>query len=329
MAGKVTADNDLRLAEKVLAFFASHILYIPPVSIAFVILFASLAIKAQAIILYVIFVFWSGCTLQSEYKYGSPWRKFSEDFPVFHYMRSYLRLSFGPLPNELVEDEKKEGAQFIFAAFPHGCNSEFRILMEGMMHEVLPNIHFKLRALAATVLFRIPFVREVGLWTGCVDASRKVAERNLAKGNSIFVVPGGEAEQLMTEYGKEKVYLKNRKGFVKLAMRKRVPLVPVYVFGSSDMFYTSRFLHGLRYWLMKNCRICIPLCRGLMGSPICPLPKKVTVVFGAPLSFEMEGHDPTEKELDMAHDAFMRELKNLFDKQKASYGYHDREIEIT
>mmetsp|Transcript_24561 Transcript_24561/g.52092 ORF Transcript_24561/g.52092 Transcript_24561/m.52092 type:complete len:245 (+) Transcript_24561:113-847(+) len=244
-------------------------------------------------------------------------------------MRSYLRLSFRPLPKELLEAEKKEGAQFIFAAFPHGCGSEFRILMEGILQHVLPNVHHRLRALSATVLFRIPVVREIAMWTGCVDASRKTAERNLDKGNSLVVLPGGEAEQLMTEYGKEKVYLKKRKGFVKLAMRKRCPIVPMYVFGSSDLFHTSKFLYGHRYWLMKTCGICIPFCQGMFGSPVLPLPKKLTIVFGSPLEFEMEGHSPTDEELDAAHDKFTKALITLFDQHKASCGYGERELVIS
>mmetsp|Transcript_20529 Transcript_20529/g.44554 ORF Transcript_20529/g.44554 Transcript_20529/m.44554 type:complete len:330 (-) Transcript_20529:2691-3680(-) len=328
MAEKASLDNKLSLAEKISAFLAFHVLFIPPILFLLTILFAPSVIITRALLLYITFVVWSGCGIRTQLVYGNPWRRFSEDFPIFHILRSYLRLSFGPLPKELIDAEKIEGAKFIFAAFPHGCSSEFRILMEGVMQHVLPNVHHKLRSLAATILFRIPIVREIALWTGCVDANRKTAERNLDKGNSLLVLPGGEAEQLMTEYGKEKIYLLKRKGFIKMAMRKRVPVVPVYVFGSSDLFYTSRFLYGPRYWLMKNLGICIPICRGMFGSPMCPLPKKVTVILGSPLNFEMQGSSPTEQELDIAHAKFMKELKLLFNMHKASYGYGDREIEI-
>ena len=277
MASAVAVDNKLTISEKVSAFIAFHAIFIPPSSLILTIIFAPAWIKVQAILLYIVFVVWSGCSFGCEYKHGNPNRRFAEDFPVFHTMRNYLKLSFGPLPKELVDAEKKDGAQFIFAAFPHGCSSEFRILMEGLLHDVLPNIHHKVRALAATVLFCIPIVREIAISTGCVNASRKTAETNLDKGHSLVVLPGGEAEQLMTEYGKEKVYLKRRKGFIKLALRKRVPVVPMFVFGSSDLFHTSKFLYGPRYWLMKNLGVCIPLCRGSLGSPVCPLPNKVTI----------------------------------------------------
>ena len=331
-APNVSTDNELSISQKICAFVAFHIMFIPPILVILGMVLGKYNVTIMTILLYTTFSFWSGdfplLNNPAEYNYGNPWRKFSEDFPLFHTMRSYLQLNFGQLPKELLEAEKKVDAQFIFAVFPHGCSSEFRILIEGMMQNVLPNVYHKLRTLTASVLFKIPIVREIALWTGCVNANRKTAELNLDRGNSLLVLPGGMNEQLMTESGKEKVYLKKRKGFIKLAMRKRVQVVPMYVFGSSNLFVTSKFLYGFRFWLMKTLGICIPLCRGLFGSPFCPLPKKVTVVFGAPLTFEMKGDCPTEKELDLAHDEFMTSLRQLFDKHKSSYGYGDRQIEI-
>ncbi len=237
-------------------------------------------------------------------------------------------MSFGALPEAFVEAEKRPDAQFILAAFPHGCGAEFRVLLEGRIQNVMPNIvgkNHNLRTLAASVLFMIPLVREISLWTGCIDASRKTAEKALDRGRSVLVLPGGEAEQLLTQYGKEQVYVKSRKGFIKLAMRKKVQVVPMYVFGSSDMVYTSSILYGPRKWLMKNLGVCIPICFGVLGS-FCPLPRKVTIVFGSPLSFEMKGNDPTDDELNKAHDIFCRELKHLFDLHKVSLGYGDRDL---
>mmetsp|Transcript_21991 Transcript_21991/g.25426 ORF Transcript_21991/g.25426 Transcript_21991/m.25426 type:complete len:342 (+) Transcript_21991:97-1122(+) len=268
--------------------------------------------------------------LKSHLKDGAPMRSFSETyyFPS-NILRSFLKFSFVELPRALVQAEAKPEAQFIIAGFPHGCGSEFRILMEGYIQKVLPNIvkENNLRTLAASILFKIPLVREVALWTGCIDANRKTAEMALNKGRTLLVLPGGEAEQILTTYGKEKVYLKKRKGFIKLAMRNQISVVPMYVFGSSDLFYTSTFLFGPRHWLMKNMGICIPFCFGLLGS-LCPLPKKITVAFGAPMKCTIKGTEPTSDKLDCAHQQFCKELKELFDKHKESLGYGNRELEI-
>ena len=289
------------------------------------------------------------------------WRRFSEKlfFPA-EIMRRYLELSFAKLPKELVNAEAEENARFVFCAFPHGCNSDFRALMDGILGEVLPNLiqRDSVRSLAASILFKIPILREICLWTGCIDASRKYAEMALDQQKSLLILPGGEAEQIMTTYGREKVYLSRRKGFVKLAMRKGVPVVPIYVFGVSDSYYTfhdngknsdnkKKFdwsFYNLRHKLMKNFGICIVICTGLWGSWLCPLPKKTTIVFGKPIWFRPSGKsspdndstneqsssafEPTSEELDKGHALFVKELTALFDEHKTRLGYGDRTLEV-
>jgi 1-acyl-sn-glycerol-3-phosphate acyltransferase len=146
---------------------------------------------------------------------------FSKQFFLFRTNRKYLNLKLlHSAPKVLQEVEEAPNAQFLISVFPHGTASDYRILMDGMLDQVFPNVHGKIRTLAATVLFRIPVVRELALWTGCIDARRSVAEKALDNGRTLVVVPGGEAEQIRTTRGKEIVYLKHRKGFIKLAMRK-------------------------------------------------------------------------------------------------------------
>lgn len=60
--------------------------------------------------------------------------------------------------------------------------------------------------------------------------------------------------QILGEFGKEVLYLKNRMGFVKLALRNGVPLVPAYVFGANDTFRTSNFLRKTRLAIVKSLR---------------------------------------------------------------------------
>jgi len=47
-------------------------------------------------------------------------------------------------------------------------------------------------------------------------------------------------EQVETIYGRERVYLNNRRGFLRLAIIHGVPVVPSYTFGSSDTTAESR-----------------------------------------------------------------------------------------
>lgn len=263
-----------------------------------------------------------------EMKYGAHWTWFSKNFFLFSSMRAFLRMKL-VVPNELQKADAAADSQFLFAVFPHGTAADYRVLMDGMLDSVLPNTAPKLRTLAATVLFRIPLVREMSLWTGCVDARRSVADKQLAKGNSVMVVVGGEAEQIRTVYGREIVYLQKRKGFLKLAMKHGVPVVPVYVFGASDYYKTSSAFFNLRLWLVKTFGVAIPLSWGFLGSSTCPLPIPTHVVFGKPLHLAVkEKGAPSADELDDAHNQFSAALVQLFDDNKGRYGYKDRKLEI-
>ena len=226
--------------------------------------------------------------------------------------------------------------QAIFAFFPHGVNSDFRVLMDGMMYTAFPQMYAKCgaaRTLAASILFKLPGIRGLSLATACVDAGRATATRCLKKGFSLMLCPGGQDEQLETIYGRERVYLKRRAGFVRLAMIHGVPVVPAYCFGSSDLYYTSRALHGLRSWMVRNLRIALPLYSGDWGMFAYPTPKGFPlpvaqhVVFGDPISFPQVA-DPTKEQVDAAHQQFIAALNALFEEHKAAYGCAGRKLEV-
>ena len=97
------------------------------------------------------------------------------------------------------------------------------------------------RDLVASITLAVPGYRELLMWLGCVDAGKATAKRVLRKGYHMYVLPGGEAEQLMTQYKKHRVYVKRRKGFVKLAVENGASLVPVYAFGGGGGLSVPRF----------------------------------------------------------------------------------------
>ena len=125
-------------------------------------------------------------------------------------------------------------------------------------------------------------------------------------------------------------------------MKHNVPIIPCYIFGVSDYHYTNnQWLFGPRRWIQKRFGVALPFAIGYWGS-MCPLPVKTTVVVGAPLRFAEitspgDGGDggggsspkqPTQKEIDFAHQQFCLALSDLFDQHKTRLGYGDRQLEI-
>jgi 2-acylglycerol O-acyltransferase 2 len=246
------------------------------------------------------------------------WPRFSRHFWLFGFMRKVYRLRVH-LPPEFTE------RQVILALHPHGSMADYRVILDGQLLELLPQL--KMRWLAASVLFRLPVVREITLWTGCVDARRSVAEAVLKNGMSIGVLPGGEQEQLRTVYQHESVYLRKRFGFVKLAIRYGVPLVPAYVFGCVDTYYTSSVLFSLRAALVRTLGVCVPVCYGQGGVPMAPLPVPTDIVIGEPLRVQ-HNPEPTDEEVARVHAEYIAALTALFDANKARFGFADRTLEV-
>ncbi|KAJ1627004.1 diacylglycerol acyltransferase [Pavlovales sp. CCMP2436] len=249
------------------------------------------------------------------------WPSFSKGFWLFTFFRRFYR------QHVHVPVGFKE-TQVILALHPHGCMADYRVILDGQLIELIPSLAGKIRWLAASVLFRLPIVRELTLWTGCVDARRSVAESVLQHGLSIGVLPGGEAEQLRTTHGTESVYLRKRFGFVKLAIRFGVPLVPAYVFGCVDLYYTSTACFALRTALVRKLGVCVPVCYGTWGVPMAPLPVPINVVIGQPLRVT-RNPTPSDEEVAAVLEQYICALKALFDANKATYGYAERELLIT
>jgi 1-acyl-sn-glycerol-3-phosphate acyltransferase len=277
----------------------------------------------------------------SEKKDGRAWPWFSERFFMFQWMRKFHNLTFDVSP--VLLQEKEEAAaklhesppphpnrQYIFAIHPHGCMSDFRVLMDSLLCQYLGD-DLSVKTLGASTIFWFPPFREIALWTGCIDASRRIAERSLLKRKSILVIPGGEREQLMTTYGKERIYLKKRMGFVRLALKYGVPLVPVYVFGANDVYHTTSVCYNFRMQLVSYLQLCIPICWGPYGLPAVPLQVPLTIVFGDPIHPAKRvdpSADVSREEIAALHDIYMEKLTKLFDDNKVRLGYGDRTLII-
>lgn len=180
--------------------------------------------------------------------YGRPW-PFFENLPFIRYILEWLPVRI--LRTQELDSSKK----YIFACHPHGTLAFNRAAVgfstDSLWNKAFPGVSF--RVLTARAAFFVPFIRELWLWTSCVDASREVATKLLRDLNcSLFVYPGGEKEQIMSEYGQHKIFLSSRKGFVRLALREGAELVPVYAFGESHLYHHSKFALTAREFLVQK-----------------------------------------------------------------------------
>lgn len=165
------------------------------------------------------------------------------------------------------------------------------------------------------------------------DASRPSVDRALAQGSRIGLAPGGIAE-MFEGYPKvgahpdeEYVILNPRKGFVRMAIRHGVPLVPVYCFGATKMFKRLQ-LPALEH-ISKLLRISICVFFGSWGLPV-PFRQRLLYVMGNPIhpAVNSDNGAEFENQVDAVHARFCDELVALFDRHKESYGWARKTLRV-
>ena len=148
----------------------------------------------------------------------------------------------------------------------------------------------------------------------------------ISRGDRVGIVPGGISE-IFEGYPKpgahpDEEYSIVRKGFLRLALQNGVPVIPIYCFGSTKMFRRLHFpvLERLSRWI----RASVVIFYGVFGLPI-PYRQRLLYVIGDPI------HPPVaagEQAVDEMHQRFCNELLRIFDRNKDSYGWHNKTLKI-
>ncbi len=184
-----------------------------------------------------------------------------------------------------------------------------------------------LYALGYDLLFAIPGVESVIRRLGAVPAGTREAESALRHGACVVVYPGGDWEAARPWTQRNQVDFGGRKGFVRLALRCGVPVVPVVAHGGhhavvvvtrGDRLARAVGLPGLR---IKVFPFLAGLPFGLASvlTPPLPMPAQVTMEFLPALDWS--GHGPgaerDEKVVTACYDEITGVMQAALDRLSA------------
>ncbi|XP_021473889.2 diacylglycerol O-acyltransferase 2 [Oncorhynchus mykiss] len=250
---------------------------------------------------------------------------FVRNWKMWKHVRDYF-------PMKLVKTaELNPNKNYILGCHPHGVMSmgaftSFSTEACGFM-DLFPGVRSCLCILGG--IFKVPLYREYAMATGCYPVSRPSLEHLLSKsgkGNAVVIVIGGAAESLLSLPGVNTVYMKQRKGFVRVALEFGADLVPVYSYGENNIFRQVIFTEDSVGWRLQQ------LFKKLMGFAPClfvgecwfwmPYHCPVTTVVGSPIPVPKRP-SPTQEEVDHYHGLYMEALSKLFHGHKASCGLSD------
>lgn len=106
----------------------------------------------------------------------------------------------------------------------------------------------RLAGFAHPLGFRVPGARSVWDAMGMVPSTYEAAEATLAEGVPLLVFPGGDHETLRPIWQAHRVDFGGRRGFLRVARKDGVPIVPMGIAGShftAPMLFRARWLAWL------------------------------------------------------------------------------------
>jgi len=116
---------------------------------------------------------------------------------------------------------------------------------------------------------------------GTITPSRENIAAAFAKGDDVILWPGGEVDAYRSWDKRDKAILGGRKGFVRLAIREQVPIVPIATVGGHDALFVLSEGRGLAEKLKLKER---------MRSEVAPI--TLSIPFGVTLHLTPFQHVP-------------------------------------
>lgn len=214
--------------------------------------------------------------------------------------------------------------QYFVACHPHGTLIFQRMFWRSSMVERCFNRPW--RMLGASVVFRIPLMRELSLWFGAVDASRSNCERLLRAGVNVVVWPGGLDEASSIDKPEE-VRLRTRTGFIRLAVKHGTPVLPMFVFGELDAVRPiSPLPSSMARFLQKKLRMSTNIFLGRWL--VMPFRVPFNLCVGRPVSVKQCTEEGSELDAEVArvHAEYKKELALLFEDNKSRFNYAQRKL---
>eukprot|EP00811_Abedinium_folium_P032337 NODE_5390_length_1775_cov_49.375607.p1 GENE.NODE_5390_length_1775_cov_49.375607~~NODE_5390_length_1775_cov_49.375607.p1 ORF type:complete len:470 (+),score=80.38 NODE_5390_length_1775_cov_49.375607:85-1494(+) len=259
-----------------------------------------------------------------KWRRGVFYKLFRDYFPI------RLVLPHPPTCTDGKKNSFDPSRNYLFCYHPHGVQSAgafaFASAAAGF-DDLFPGLTCSLQTLG--VNFKLPITRENFIALGMGDASKPCLLRALTKssGSCALLVTGGANESMLAHPGNSKVVLKNRAGFVKIALMSGASLVPVWGFGENNLY--SNLTVGspaLRRWQCRVQKIIsvAPLLmegRGIFtyGGGLIPHRRPITAVVGQPIHTGKPDPNPSSERIEEVHAQYKEAVAAIFNTFKDIY----------
>lgn len=153
--------------------------------------------------------------------------------------------------------------------------------------------------LAHDMAVMLPLVRDFITSVGGVRATQENASRIFSAGKKAMVYPGGGLDAMRSFKNRNRIVFGGRTGYIRLALREKVPIVPVVAAGAHSAYIVlsdgSRFARMLRLDKLLRADVwplTLSLPWGLTFGPVpffIPWPSRILISVMEPVTFSRTG----------------------------------------
>jgi len=179
------------------------------------------------------------------------------EFKVFNFIGNIIRPIFSGISHHfpvefLNRDSIKNDKKYLYIFIPHGLVTLSQVVH--IFDSKSPLKSLNMYNAAHSFLFKIPILREIALMMGVIPVEKSYL-LHYFKESSISITVGGmrEVSYALDNEFNDKLFIKNRKGFIKIAKDSNVEIVPIYCWNEQQFltFKQSDFLDNLSDILSK------------------------------------------------------------------------------
>lgn len=226
------------------------------------------------------------------------------------------------------------GKPYIFGFHPHGIVGMGVIgNFVGNAARTFAKTGVDVRVVTVRLNFWIPFWRDYLMGIGFIDAGKSTFKHVLKNNGAIGVVVGGAAEATHSQPGQTNLVLNKRVGFIKQALLHGASLVPVFLFGESDLYDQIKGgnIGKFQDWMKKKFGFVPALFhgRGIFNYNFGLLPhrRKVSIVVGDCMEVP-HTPNPSEELVSVYHKKYIDALKKLHDDNKERFPFYNGNISV-
>lgn len=153
---------------------------------------------------------------------------------------------------------------------------------------------------------------------GMVSGDSRELEQALARGEHIYVTPGGTREGSRPSWDRYRVDWGGRRGYLRLALKYGLKIVPAGGWGSDDCYVVP--VNGYTLGKKINMPLRMPFFVGFgvgLWPLAMPLPVRLTTVLGEPIDLLSEGPVDVEDraQLDRLHTRVVDAVQAILDQR--------------